>query len=62
MTNDEAKRIFLEFLAGEKITRGQLMDAIHIASVEAMKATPDDQKLVDIFEGFAKRIKEAEPK
>lgn len=62
MTNDEAKQIFLKFLGGEKITRGQLMDAIHVASIEAMKAAPDDQELVDIFEGFAKMVKEAEPK
>lgn len=58
MTNDEAKQIFLKFLGGEKITRGQLMDAIHVASIEAMKSDPDDKELVDIFERFAKRIKE----
>ncbi len=59
MTNDEAKKIFESFLKGDKITRGELIDAIHIASIEAMKEQPDDTELVALFESLAKRIAEA---
>ena len=58
MTNDEAKRIFSSFLEGSKITRGDLLDAIHIASIEAMKEQPDDIDLVNLFEQLATKIKE----
>ena len=58
MTNEEAKKIFKRFLDGEKITRGELVDAVHVASVEAMKSDPDDKKLVSIFEKFSEKINE----
>ena len=69
MTNSQAKNILQRVLDSakgkplapgeEKIARGELMDAIHVASIEAMKQFSDptmDKELVKMFEELAEQV------
>lgn len=61
MTNDEAKDILRRFLDGQKIKRGDLLDAFNLASREVVKEEGYDEELVALFDELTERIGKGAP-